>query len=96
MVFKLKNSFDGDTSLWVKDMSLVMHKVRGISYLSIRPSGRKFVLLLHFSTTGIVAVDVQLVGGKVPERGVTLIKECMEAVILLVSEWNSTSTTTSS
>jgi hypothetical protein len=47
-------------------------------------------LLLHFSTTGIVAVDVQLVGGKVPERDVTLIKECMEAVILLVSEWNST------
>jgi len=37
------------------------------------------------STTGLISVDVQLVGGKVPERDITLIKECLEAVILLVN-----------
>jgi len=38
---------------------------------------------VEFSNTGLISVEVQLVGGKVPGRDITLIKECMEAVILL-------------
>lgn len=41
-----------------------------------------------FSSTGIISVDVQLVGGKMSEKDVILIKECMEAVIILVSDMN--------
>jgi len=47
-------------------------------------SGPKDLLKkVEFSHTGLLSVEVQLVGGKVPERDVTLMKECLEAVILM-------------
>ncbi|CAL8106984.1 unnamed protein product [Orchesella dallaii] len=38
---------------------------------------------MDLSSTGIISVDVQLVGGKMSEKDVILIKECMEAVVIL-------------
>jgi len=38
---------------------------------------------VDFSSTGLLAVDVQLTGGKVPEKDIILLKESLEAVILM-------------
>ncbi|CAG7834459.1 unnamed protein product [Allacma fusca] len=38
---------------------------------------------IDFSPTGLISVDIQTVGGKVPERFTTLMKDALEAIVIL-------------
>lgn len=56
------------------------------SILALKEQFYVFSFSFIYSNSGLISVDVQLVGGKMPERDVTLMKECLEATILMV--WN--------
>jgi len=42
-------------------------------------------VVVVFSATGLLSVEMQAVGAKVEEKDIVLLKEALEAVIILVS-----------